>query len=173
VTIPDDMIMAPGTAFTKTWRVRNTGTAPWGPGTTLVFSKGNQMGAPNSVAVPEVQPGETVDISVDMVAPDEVGSHRGGWRLQTSSGTTFGDELWLLITVASQEEIAPGDEGVKITTTVGGQTVTWTLPCGSPIPPGAVCVCNCVSVPAACSCVGYSPCSCVGHSVTIHYWYPN
>jgi WD40 repeat protein len=22
----------------------------------------------------------------------------------------------------------------------------WTLPCGSPIPPGAVCVCTCVSV---------------------------
>jgi WD40 repeat protein len=27
---------------------------------------------------------------------------------------------------------------------VTGQTVTYTLPCGSPIPPGAVCVCNCV-----------------------------
>jgi WD40 repeat protein len=27
---------------------------------------------------------------------------------------------------------------------VTGQTITYTLPCGSPIPPGAVCVCNCV-----------------------------
>lgn len=26
-----------------------------------------------------------------------------------------------------------------------GRTVTYTLPCGSPIPPGAVCTCNCVS----------------------------
>ena len=25
-----------------------------------------------------------------------------------------------------------------------GQTITYTLPCGSPIPPGAVCTCNCV-----------------------------
>jgi hypothetical protein len=25
--------------------------------------------------------------------------------------------------------------------------VTWTQPCGTPIPPGAVCVCNCVTVP--------------------------
>jgi hypothetical protein len=25
-----------------------------------------------------------------------------------------------------------------------GRTVTYTLPCGSPIPPGATCVCNCV-----------------------------
>lgn len=28
--------------------------------------------------------------------------------------------------------------------TVTGQTITFTLPCGSPIPPGATCVCNCV-----------------------------
>jgi len=27
---------------------------------------------------------------------------------------------------------------------VTGQTLTYTLPCGSPIPPGAVCTCNCV-----------------------------
>jgi WD40 repeat protein len=27
---------------------------------------------------------------------------------------------------------------------VTGQTITYTLPCGSPIPPGAVCTCNCV-----------------------------
>jgi WD40 repeat protein len=35
--------------------------------------------------------------------------------------------------------------------------VTCTLPCGSPIPPGAVCTCNCVP---GCSCVA------------AHYWYP-
>ncbi len=50
-----------------------------------------------------------------------------------------------------------------------GETFTYTLSCGSPIPPGAVCTCNCVSggnVP---------PCSCVGHSGSggSHYWYPN
>lgn len=57
-----------------------------------------------------------------------------------------------------------------------GVTHTYTLPCGSPIPPGAVCVCNCVSVPASCTCDGV--CSCVGHCscdkvYTTHYWYPN
>jgi len=30
------------------------------------------------------------------------------------------------------------------TDTVTGRVITFTLPCGSPIPPGAVCVCNCV-----------------------------
>lgn len=27
---------------------------------------------------------------------------------------------------------------------ITGQTITYTLPCGSPIPPGAICTCNCV-----------------------------
>jgi hypothetical protein len=160
-------------AFTKTWRVQNTGGVAWPSGTKLVFVKDNQMDAASPVAVPEAQPGETVDISVDMVAPNDLGSHRGGWRLQSPTGKIFGDQFWVLITVASREDIAAGDEGVKITTTVNGETVTWTLPCGSLIPPGAVCVCNCVSVPAGCGCVG-DMCSCVDNvTYTIHYWYPN
>jgi len=84
--------------------------------------------------------------------------------------------------------VPPGHTGVQYRT--GSRT--YTLPCGSPIPPGAVCTCNCVSVPPSCSCVGYQACSCVGHqacscvgyqacscvghqacSVVTHYWYPN
>ncbi len=43
-------------------------------------------------------------------------------------------------------------------------TTEYTLPCGAPIPPGAVCVCNCVAAKAP-------TCSCVG-DIT-HYWHPN
>lgn len=58
-----------------------------------------------------------------------------------------------------------------------GQTVTYTMPCGAPIPAGAVCVCNCVPG-AGCSCVSFTPsrggggyrtCTCV----PVHYWHPN
>jgi WD40 repeat protein len=66
------------------------------------------------------------------------------------------------------------------TTNSAGGTVTYTLPCGSPIPAGAVCVCNCVAGGCACvghstcSCVGYSVCNCVGHTTSGgHYWYPD
>jgi WD40 repeat protein len=50
-----------------------------------------------------------------------------------------------------------------------GETIEYTMPCGAPIPPGAVCVCNCVPgsyVP---------PCSCVGYTApkSVHYWHPN
>jgi WD40 repeat protein len=46
-----------------------------------------------------------------------------------------------------------------------GRTVTYTLPCGSPVPAGAKCTCDCVpgkicSCDSQCSCVG-NKCSCV------------
>ncbi|MBN2304064.1 MAG: hypothetical protein JXQ72_06295 [Anaerolineae bacterium] len=63
--------------------------------------------------------------------------------------------------------VPAGQTGINYT---GSDGRTYTLPCGAPIPPGAVCVCNCVTVPAGCSCHTYRPCSCAGAS---HYWYPN
>jgi hypothetical protein len=57
-----------------------------------------------------------------------------------------------------------------------GQIAEFTIPCGAPIPSGAVCTCNCVagSYVPTCDCVAYvpAPCSCVGYTVG-HYWYPN
>ena len=59
-----------------------------------------------------------------------------------------------------------------------GTVYNYTLPCGAAIPPGATCVCDCVSVPAACSCDGYQPiCTCdtvcTCDTQGGHYWYPN
>ncbi len=168
VTIPDNTLMEPGQSFTKTWRVKNCGTAAWGTGASLRFVKGDQMGALDSVPVDDVAPGDSIDISVEMVAPGESGTYRGDWRLQLADGTWLGGPVWLIIVVASPEPIPEGEEGSSIE--VEGKT--WTMPCGSPIPPGAVCVCNCVTVP-----VSPPPCGCDGHCscdrVSSHYWYPN
>ncbi len=67
---------------------------------------------------------------------------------------------------------------VEGTDSVTGQKVTYTLPCGAAIPPGATCVCNCVAgtIPT-CSCVG-NTCKCVGNTCSCvgnrgHYWHPN
>jgi hypothetical protein len=70
----------------------------------------------------------------------------------------------------SADAISPGSTGIKYEyVDEWGISHYRTLPCGSAIPAGSVCVCNCVTVPVACSCDNYSPCSCD----TIHYWYPN
>ncbi len=71
---------------------------------------------------------------------------------------------------------APPAEVEASTYTVRG--VTRWLPCGSPIPAGATCICNCVA--PSCTCVGNcgcdGVCSCAGNNCscnTVHYWYPN
>lgn len=73
----------------------------------------------------------------------------------------------------TEGNVEPGETGIEYTKVdSSGRTITYTLPCGSPIPAGAVCTCNCVTVPAAgCSCDGYVSCTC--DAVTSHYWYPN
>lgn len=91
VTIPDGTIIAPGTGFTKTWRLRNTGTCPWTPSYFVVFSDGNSMNGPSSQALPgTVNPGQTVDISINMTAPAAPGEYRGNWKLRDASGVLFG-----------------------------------------------------------------------------------
>jgi hypothetical protein len=48
-----------------------------------------------------------------------------------------------------------------------GNVYNYNLPCGSILPIGAQCTCNCVTVPTLCACVDNSGCN------PIHYWYPN
>jgi hypothetical protein len=168
VTIPDGTVLTPGQAFTKTWRFRNNGTLPWGKGVKFVFVEGKydefqseKMGGPDFVDVPDVAPGQTVDVSVNLVAPKQPGRYRSYWRFKLGDGTWMRKATFTEIFVASPEAIPPGQKGVKIE--AGGRTMT--LPCGSPIPPGWVCTCNCITVPAPCPCVDHVP-------ATVHYWYP-
>ena len=71
-------------------------------------------------------------------------------------------------------------EGTTYNVTIDGRTVTYTLPCGSPISAGAKCICNCVpgsgcttnmpvctceayticTCDSVCTCQSYSPCTC-------------
>jgi len=69
VTIPDNSNVTGGTIFTKTWRVRNTGTCTWGSGYTLTPYSDEDMDAPDSVPLNVTQPGEELDISLDLRQP--------------------------------------------------------------------------------------------------------
>ncbi len=106
ITIPDGSQMAPGEAFTKTWRLKNTGTCSWTTQYALVFDSGTQMGGPVVQQLTQVvNPGETVDLSVNLVAPAADGTYRGYWRLRDANGNTFGltngNAFWVDIKVAS------------------------------------------------------------------------
>lgn len=91
VTIPDNTQVAANAPFIKTWRLRNTGTCTWTTSYSLVFTGGDSMGAPASVALKENVPsGNAADISVDLVAPGQPGTYRANFKLRNAGGQTFG-----------------------------------------------------------------------------------
>lgn len=91
VTVEDGTTFAPGEVFTKTWRLKNRGTCTWTPDYMLVFSSGSQMGGTTATRLSAyVAPGQTVDVSVTLTAPNTAGAHTGYWMLRNPSGTLFG-----------------------------------------------------------------------------------
>jgi hypothetical protein len=102
VTIPDGTVMAPGAAFTKTWKLQNGGTTTWTTSYALAFASGVQMGSTTSVPLMQSVPsGAQIDVSVDMVAPTDPGSYQGYWKMKNASGQFFNDSVYVLITVGN------------------------------------------------------------------------
>jgi uncharacterized protein YkwD len=128
VTIPDNTTVAAGSAFTKTWSVRNTGTCIWWSGYTLTYYSENAMSAPAAVPLPVTNPGETVNISVDLVAPSVAGSYRGNFVIKNPEGLIMqidqDSRLWVIINVTNAPTGTPTATGAPtataaVTTTAG------------------------------------------------------
>ncbi len=107
VTIPDGTGFYPGETFEKTWRIANTGTTTWSSDYELVFVDGDLLGAPDAVSIPnEVKPGEKVEITVQMTAPEQNKSFVSYWKMRTPDGKLFGfgstgtEAIWVKITVS-------------------------------------------------------------------------
>jgi hypothetical protein len=92
VTIPDNTDFSPGATFTKTWRLKNSGICAWNPNYALVVDGKNTLNAPDAVLFTgtTIQPGETVDVSVDLRAPDLAGTYRTNFKLRSDGGEVFG-----------------------------------------------------------------------------------
>ena len=91
VSVPDNTRLTAGQSFTKTWRLRNIGACTWTPQYALVFVNGDRMQAPAVIPLNRnVRPGETVDLSVNLVAPAAPGDYRGNWMLSNQFGYEFG-----------------------------------------------------------------------------------
>ena len=92
MTIPDGTQIIINESFTKTWKLKNTGSCTWTSTYALVFDSGSQMGGPSSKVLTnsDIAPGATIDISVDLVAPNDPGTYRGNWMLKEPGGTLFG-----------------------------------------------------------------------------------
>jgi hypothetical protein len=134
ITIPDDTIMTAGASFVKGWRIENSGTCDWGPGFELVFVSGEQMGGPASVPVPPTPAGDTVDVSVDLVAPIAYGTHRGDWRIRSDEAQMFGSTFWVQVVVPAPATETPTPTETPLPTdtpaptNTPSPTPTWFLP---------------------------------------------
>jgi len=91
VNVPDGTKFNPNQSFSKTWRLRNTGSCNWTTAYALSFDSGESMGGPASMGLPgPVGPGQYIDVTVNLKAPAAAGKYRGFWRLRNSSGASFG-----------------------------------------------------------------------------------
>lgn len=142
VTIPDGTDLEPGSVFTKTWRLQNTGTCTWDSAYSFVYTSGDLMDASSSTSLVDeaVDPGESVDISVDMVAPSTAGSYTGYWQMQNASGVLFGDGVYVQIDVLDSLALTdtPTATGEMTETPIATETLG---PSDTPLPsstPGQV-----------------------------------
>jgi len=90
VTIPDNTVFTPNTPFTKTWRLKNTGTCNWDSNYLVAYISGSTMSQqPGYWIVPQgqtVSPGHTLDVSVEMTSPVENGGYTSYWGLKKLDG---------------------------------------------------------------------------------------
>lgn len=137
VTIIDGTSFAPGDVFIKTWRLKNIGSCTWTTDYDLFFVNGDKMDGSTLVALPKkVNPGETVDVSVELTAPSTEGTYLGNWQLRSASGQTFGigvngtSSFWVKIAVVISNKVEPLNLLVDVC------KATWTSAAGTLPCPG-------------------------------------
>jgi len=96
-------VMQPNQAFTKGWRMRNSGTCPWDSTYTFDYASGNtsaaRMGGTAVRVNGVVNPGAAYDFLVPLTAPSAPGVYQGFWTMKDWQGKPFGDRVWVGIQV--------------------------------------------------------------------------
>lgn len=101
-------VLQPGQSFTKSWRIRNSGTCTWNSTYFLAYASGNstlsQMGGQPTYIKGTVAPGATYDISVQLTAPTQPGVYQGFWQMN-GQGKAFGTKIYVGIQVLAPTPI--------------------------------------------------------------------
>lgn len=113
VSVPDGSVLGAGEVFTKTWRFRNDSDAAWPAGSRLLFvgKNSDRMGAPDEVRVERaVAPGDEIDISVPLTAPNAPGRYVTYFRLCGADERKFGQRVWCSIIVKDAASSSSDEE---------------------------------------------------------------
>lgn len=126
-TIPDGTIVNPGTSFIKTWSVLNSGSCTWDSTYKFVFMSGDIMGGAYVYPFPvTAAPGQTVNIPIQLYAPQNDGTYTGKWKIQSSNGTIFGVGQYDT-PLSVQIFVGSGTPGKGTTTAYGVTAVTYDI----------------------------------------------
>lgn len=117
VTYPDGTKVNPGQTFKKTWQIYNNGSCTWYPGYQIVFVDGDFMGGTSTVIPVETKPGLTVDVSIDLTAPQSTGMYTGIFQMRAPDGTFFGPKLTAKYIVTEDYVSAPAEGAAPVITT--------------------------------------------------------
>jgi len=96
---PEELLAAPGAAVEIKWVVKNKGKNVWPEGTKIVLDDGEFEYTTQSIG--EVQPGNSIDITISTTVPAREGAFRGKWRLAVGK-KVFGNLLARIRTIADK-----------------------------------------------------------------------
>lgn len=102
VNYPDGTVVKGNELIAKVWRIKNTGTCTWDDGYTVRHVAGESLGSQTwEIKTKDqfVEPGETVDIRIEMTTPTTAGEHGGTWQMYGDNGYGFGTPLTIQIVV--------------------------------------------------------------------------
>lgn len=106
LTIPDGTVFKPWEKFRKMWRLQNTGTCTWDEGFYFgaVSDNAPSIGRnqhPWRLRVPSdfIEPGETMDVAIDMFAPGDPGEYVAHWHMFDDDNKPFGSDFTVVIKV--------------------------------------------------------------------------
>ena len=75
--------------FTMTYILKNTGQTTWTKSYALRYFAGPMSDPKDTNLLKEVKPGDTVEVSFSLIAPDTVGTFTNVWVLSTDQGVNF------------------------------------------------------------------------------------
>jgi len=106
VTFPDGSSVVPCSIIQKSWKIRNDGNLAW-PETTCISSAGGDFlnFSPDNQLIGSVLPNHEIDITVQLMAPKELGRYLSYFRLRKAPNEPFfGQRVWIDIRVIDDED---------------------------------------------------------------------
>jgi len=127
----DGSILSANQSFTMTWTIKNSGLTTWTTAYQLRFFSADRLGSNLPTAYPltkEVAPGESIQLSVPMIAPSQPGEYTSNWVITNANQINFYPlYVTIKVTSATVTPIPTITNTITLTPTVT-ETTTITTP---------------------------------------------